>query len=200
MYGFSLGLATEDRVPAKVRDKAGDSVALGMSVLLRYLRVCFSWADATLHLGGLGPCAKGEAPFAAALSSRGQPFVNVGLGDGDEEPLRVLVDTGAPETDCQDRFMRRMGDDVFSFGDHPQLVARCGDDSPSLQTAPWIDAVIGMDDLAQFDAIGWELNPFRMYFVPKRAIGGPRASGLRDAASIAQATAGERSNETTRGR
>ena len=30
-----------------------------------------------------------------------------------------------------------------------------------------VPALIGMDTLIEFDAFGWELNPFRMYFVPK---------------------------------
>ncbi len=167
LHDFTLGLFAQDKVPSKTRHPMGDLIEIGMSVLLRYRQVCFSWSDATLHLDRLGPCAAGEMPFAAELSPRGQPFVQVGVGDG--QPLRALVDTGAPETDCQDRFIQRTGGGVFRFGEHPDLVARCGDGSPSLRPAKWVDAVIGMDVLSGFEAVGWELNPFRMYFVPKSA-------------------------------
>lgn len=174
LHDFRLGLVAEDHVPSKRGDPTGDAVTIGMSVLLRYPQVCFSWPDATLHLGSLGPCALGEAPFAAALSPKGQPFVDVDMGDG--QPLRALIDTGAPKTDCQNEFMQRMGTGAFRFGPHPDLVARCGEASPSLHLADWVDAVIGMDTLWNFQAVGWELNPFRMYFVPKNAGGDSRAS------------------------
>ncbi|MCY3817871.1 MAG: hypothetical protein OXH52_00705 [Gammaproteobacteria bacterium] len=167
LRNFGLGPVIEGRVPSQVKDTGGDMVILGMAALLRYPRVCFSFAHSTLHLGSLGPCAGGEAPFAAALSARGQPFVNIDAGDG--EPLRALIDTGAPHTDCQDRFMRTLGVGEFRFGTHPGLVAHCRSTNPTLRTAPWIDVVIGMDDLVNFDAFGWELSPFRMYFVPAQA-------------------------------
>ena len=186
---FTLGLVTEDRVPSKAWHPKGDSVTIGMNALLRYPQVCFSWSDATLHLGSLGPCAGGEMPFSAHLSPQGQPFVEVGIGDG--EPLRALVDTGVAKTDCQDRFMRRMGDGAFRFGRHPGLVAGCGAASPSLLTAGWIDAVIGMDDLSRFDAFGWELNPFRMYFVPKQPGSASDALEPTDKPSDAQPKPGE---------
>ncbi len=166
LHDFTLGLATENHVPSKAWHPAGDSVTVGMSMLLRYRQVCFSWSEATLHLGSLGPCAVGEIPFGAGLSPRGQPFVKVRMDD--DKPLKALVDTGAPQTDCQDRFMERVGKGFFQFGKHPDLTARCGNRSPLLQPAEWVDAVIGMDALSNFEAVGWELDPFRMYFVPRK--------------------------------
>ena len=85
----------------------------------------------------------------------------------DGSPVAVLVDTGAIDTDCKEEFMARNGDRPIRFGAHPALSARCRLDSPYpiLPHHPW-PLAIGMDTLLEFEAFGWELDPFRMYFVP----------------------------------
>ena len=71
LRAFTLGAVTERRMPAAARDEDMGYVNVGMNALLRYPQVCFSWSDATLHLGQLGPCSDGEQPFAASLTASG---------------------------------------------------------------------------------------------------------------------------------
>ena len=160
--------------------RGGKSVSFGMNILLRYGAVCFSWpkttsGSGTLHLGTLGPCRHGETAARSFLSQfTGQPHVE-SMRDG--SPLAVLVDTGAIDTDCKPVFMARNGDRPIRFGAHSALSARCRLDSPyPIQPHhPW-PVAIGMDTLLWFEAFGWELDPFSMYFVP---LGGSRPPSPR---------------------
>ena len=168
---FRLQALPLRHVAAQIRKPPTADVVFGMNILLRYGAVCFSWPDTpsgsgTLHLGTLGPCRRGAAAgrsFLAPLT--GQPHVESMRDDG--PPLAVLVDTGAIDTDCKEEFMARNGDRPIRFGAHPALSARCRLDSPYpiLPHHPW-PLAIGMDTLLKFEAFGWELDPFRMYFVP----------------------------------
>ena len=165
----------EARIPALIVDYLPESTAVvGMNALLRYSKVCFSWPNKRLHLGALGPCSEGEEPYqGAALRLGSIPTVQIRPDRG--LPYQVAVDTGSRQTLCQDRFIERMGGRRFRFGHgHPDLEAACVENAkhnlvpiePGART--WeVPAVIGMDTLMKFDAFGWELNPFRMYFVPK---------------------------------
>ena len=168
---FRLEALPLQHVAAQIRKPPTADVVFGMNILLRYGAVCFSWphtpsGSGTLHLGTLGPCRRGAAAgrsFLAPLT--GQPHVESMRDDG--PPLAVLVDTGAIDTDCKPEFMARNGDRPIRFGAHPALSARCRLDSPYpiLPHHPW-PLAIGMDTLLKFEAFGWELDPFRMYFVP----------------------------------
>ena len=100
------------------------------------------------------------------------PVVRVRARDG--VSFDVLLDTGANQTHCQDHFVQRMGDRRFRFGSHPDFEAFCVTDSKHKlrPLAPeekiyGLPALIGMDTLMKFDGFGWELNPFRVYLVPK---------------------------------
>ncbi len=148
-------------VPAEVRDLPW---LVGMNLLLRYPAVCFSWAAEKIHLGELGPCAGGLTPWSAHLSAF-SPVVEF------ETPYssrtRVLVDTGADGTACSATMVSGAGRH-FRFGDHEDMWLSCEhDDAHFLEGLPWYDALTGMDTLSRFDAFGWRLHPFTMYFVPK---------------------------------
>ena len=169
---FRLGALQLRHVAAQIHKPPTVDVVFGMNILLRYGAVCFSWPDTlagsgTLHLGTLGPCRHGETAYRSFLSRlEGQPHVESMRDDG--PPLAVLVDTGAIDTDCKDEFMARNGDRPIRFGAHRELSARCRLDSPYpiLPDPHWPPVAIGMDTLLKFEAFGWELDPFRMYFVP----------------------------------
>ena len=174
LHDFVLGSVIEERIPAVATDHLShDTVVVGMSVLLRYSQVCFSWATKRIHLGSLGPCANAAVSIrGAALRDGVLPTIPVQPASG--MPIQVLVDTGAPQSLCQDGFIERMGGRHFRFGPGPGFEASCSANSEyNLQpnkpgARSWeIPALIGMDTLIKFDAFGWELNPFRMYFVPK---------------------------------
>ena len=168
---FRWGALQLRNVTAQILKPPTVDVSFGMNILLRYGAVCFSWpkttsGNGTLHLGTLGPCRHGETAARSFLSPfTGQPNVEVMRDHG--SPLEVLVDTGAIDTDCKKEFMARNGDRPIRFGAHPALSARCRLDSPYpiLPHLPW-PVAIGMDTLLKFEAFGWELDPFRMYFVP----------------------------------
>ena len=168
-----LGSVAERRVPAVSEDYSDDDIWLGMPIFLRHGQACFSWPEQMLRLGHLGPCSQGETPFkgAAELRAGTLPFIQIPGAEG--ELLRILVGTGYPRTLCTDRFVRQMGGKRFRFGEHPALEAECVEDYSPQPVAEgseiYLHAVLGMDALIKFQAFGWELNPFRMYFVPKHA-------------------------------
>ena len=171
LHGFRMGTLELGRVAARMVSWRDHTLWFGMNILLRYDAVCFSWPDepsgaGTLHLGELGPCRGAEAAERAFLHPRtGQPHVEVAV-DG-QTRLPALVDTGAIETDCKGDFMARHGQAALSFGVHRALTTRrCADLYP---VNPYHSYAvrIGMDTLLQFKAFGWELDPFRMYFLPR---------------------------------
>lgn len=177
LQDFVLGSVIEESVPAVATDYVSqDVVVVGTTALLRYSRICFSWSTQRLYLGSLGPCANGAISIpGAALRGGVLPTIPVPSASG--TPIQVLVDTGAPLSLCQDEFVERMGGRRFRFGPGAGFEAICSADSEyALQpNSPgdrsWeIPALIGMDTLIKFDAFGWELNPFRMYFLPKALV------------------------------
>ena len=144
-----------------------------MHPLLRYKAVCFSWASSTLYLGSLRSCRGGETPFKATLHSptsvRIRPYV--WATDGDGESLPILVDTGARRDNCKASLTQRQSGHPLRFGQHPNLETRCNKDNPPVPLTGFdFSAMIGMETLMKFSAFGWELNPFRMYFVPGPAV------------------------------
>ena len=171
-----LGSVAGHRVPGSLTSrKMGSPISIGMNVFLRHDQACFSWSEQMLRLGHLGPCAEGETPFKGATDLWGGLVPNIQFWGWETggELLRILVDTGAQQTLCMDRFVRQMGGRRFRFGEHPDMEAECVEDEVLLpnsgRTKADYHALLGMDTLIKFEAFGWELNPFRMYFVPKNA-------------------------------
>ncbi|MCY3840181.1 MAG: retropepsin-like aspartic protease [Gammaproteobacteria bacterium] len=165
-----VGSATEERVLAVVADGTSwNFLGLGMDMLLRYRSACFAWSDGTLHLGRTGPCAHGVSPYGARLDPRSnKPFVLVPASDA--TTTSVLVDTGSRDNHCKRSLAERLQGRTLAFGDHPALQAAC--DPPDGKWPPKHEddphaMTIGMETLSEFEAFGWQLDPFRMYFVPR---------------------------------
>ncbi len=159
---------------------------LGMSLLLRHGAVCFDWAGAKLHLGDLGPCASGiridDATLDGAmviqlhvpvLVERKEKWSPVLRPYTDLSTMFVLLDTGSTLTYCSKRFVQLNGDDPeFFLAGHESLRARCAEvvergfrDDGGLGYEEL--AILGMDSLLEFAAVGWSLAPLRVYFVLK---------------------------------
>ncbi|MCY3840179.1 MAG: hypothetical protein OXH09_16275 [Gammaproteobacteria bacterium] len=171
LHDVELGSATEGRTLGVAYDGAGwNFLALGMDMLLRYRAACFAWSDGTLHLGRLGPCAGGQEPFGARLDPASlHPTMAIPAPDG--STVRVGVDTGSRDNHCKQSLAEQLHGRPLAFGDHPALRASCGTEGKW----PYIDEnlvdgdamTIGMETLSTFDAFGWNLDPFQMYFVPR---------------------------------
>ncbi len=142
---------------------------VGMNVLLRHDAVCFAWDEQRLYLGVLGPCANGEEPYQAWLTGSLGIHVSIPARDGTQLPAGF--DTGALHTNCSKDFLVANGGELaFSFGDHPALAGDCVIDESVL--FPGLDwgykqVTIRMNTLLQFQAFGWQLNPVRVFFVPR---------------------------------
>ena len=166
-----LGSASEDRTLGVAYDGEGwNLMAVGMDMLLRYRSACFAWSDGTLHLGRLGPCKGGFTPYGARLGLRStHPTILAPAPDGTTTP--VLVDTGSRDNHCKRSLTARLEGQPLAFGDHPALQANCDTDGkwPAKHEDSQHDMTIGMETLSKFEAFGWELDPFRMYFVPPQA-------------------------------
>ena len=88
------------------------------------------------------------------------------MDDGTRLP--ALVDTGAIDTHCKEEVLARYVNTRFRFGAHPALSApRCLGDPYPIPRSCSFPIMVGMDTLLQFKAFGWQLNPFRMYFLPR---------------------------------
>ena len=126
-------------------------------------------ADRRLHLGRRGPCADGRISLAARLDpDDGQPTIVVAGPDG--EPVTALLDTGARQSRCTASLAERLRDIPLRLGGHATVEAGCAPDGDRLPDhgGPH-DMILGMDWLSRFEAFGWELAPFRLYFVPASA-------------------------------
>ena len=165
-----LGSVTEERMLAAAPDGASWSfLALGMDVLLRHGSACFAWSDSTLHLGRMGPCEGGLTPFGARLDPTSMKLVML-VPATEGTSISVVVDTAARDNHCKRSLAERLRGRALAFGDHPALQAACGPDGkwpPKHEDNPHA-MTIGMETLSKFEAFGWELDPFRMYFVPRR--------------------------------
>lgn len=168
----------------------GAEALVGMNILLRYDSVCFAWNERELHLGDLGPCRQGKQPYSAYISPFFVPRLEIPaehglsveshgrtwrLSPGVEaeqnwkpatKVFRILVDTGADDVHCSGELLSAGGQNRrFSFGEDG-LTAVCAGDSDDVLLYK-SDAYLGMKTLLNFDAFGWELNPLKIYFVPK---------------------------------
>lgn len=144
---------------------------LGMNILLRYPAVCFDWRESRLHLGTAGPCGDGLSVDNAYLTGTFILYLPVSLQD--ESVLPVLLDTGATKTKCSKAFVSANGGKhTFAFGPHPGQVAECYASFDSFFPnvgSRFHQALLGMDTFRQYAAFGWELNPLRVYFVPRQS-------------------------------
>ena len=142
---------------------------LAMAFLLRYPAVCFAWDEQRLYLGMLGPCADGAEPYDAHL--RGSLLIGFAAEAHDGTRFTANVDTGGWHTNCSAAFGKaNAGQTSFSFGDHPALGAEClFDEAVLFKSAEFgfSQVNIRMNDLLRFSAFGWQLNPLRVYFVPR---------------------------------
>ena len=150
---------------------------LGMAFLLGHRAVCFAWDEQRLHLGTLGPCSGGAEPDEPHLL--GSLLVGFAVQARDGTPFSAAVETGAWHTNCSAKFVRaNFGELDISFGSHRTLATECLDDDAVLYRPAeygFPQVYMRMNDLLRFSAFGWELNPLRVYFVPRegRKIGAP---------------------------
>ena len=169
-----VGTETFERLLANVMEfhldgepVAGDQAnIIGMNFMLKYRAVCFDWTKRLVHLGTIGPCA-GVAPSTGRFSGP-LPFW-VQVEGARAQQAFALVDTGSDLTYCSEWFSQGRPHE-FSFGSRSTLKGRCTFDEDihfgDVDTGHR-QVVMGMDMLLQFAAFGWELDPFRVYFVPK---------------------------------
>ena len=181
LHDLELGAATEERAAAvAVDDGRTNFLALGMDVLLRHGTACFEWSNGTLRLGRIGRCADGIQPFDARLEPGStHPTILVPAPDGTTTP--ILVDTGSRDNHCKRSLAERLKARPLAFGDHPTLLAPCDPPDgkwPPVHEDDYHAMTIGMETLSKFEAFGWELDPFRMYFVPRE---GPVIMGSNSA-------------------
>ena len=76
--------------------------------------------------------------------------------------MTALVSTGAKSNVCKSSLVGRK----FTFGEHRLLTAGCDSNAETIFDDYRHDLIIGMETLSEFSAWGWQLDPFRMYFVP----------------------------------
>ena len=101
--------------------------------------------------------------------SRGSPRCAEVAGP-DGEPVTALLDTGARELSCTASLAKRLQGIPLRLGGHATVEASCDPNSDRLpDDGDARDMVLGMEWLSRFEAFGWELAPFRLYFVPASA-------------------------------
>lgn len=145
---------------------------VGMNFLLQYDQVCFNWDGSELYLGDLGPCAIGMTPYRSWLS--GDLGIAIDASISSSEYVEVKIDTGATASFCSQWLKERNGEHkTFWFGGDA-LKGKCiydpevlFDDQERGEDSRSYHILLGMDTLSQFAAFGWQLNPLRVYFVPK---------------------------------
>ena len=166
---------------------------IGMNLLLQYDSVCFDWERRTLHLGELGPCGSGLAPYRAWLDLALGLMIEAVNPSGAVADARI--DTGFVGAGCSFGFVgpdaasEEVATEVFSFGEDARLQGECTY-YPTILFDLWNSGdqvegnhmYLGMGVLGNFAAFGWRLNPLKVYFVPKPDglnPAGSRSSALR---------------------
>ena len=166
-----LGSSGEDFVPGTLEirpESAHYALLLGASLLLRYDNVCFALKDNVLYLGQSGPC--GRANRLGAIGAHlppGQLRPSIEIRMAEKGKVTALIDTGSDVNLCKASLAKALAGTAVKFGPHPLMAARCNPDWTQVTEDHVYDMVIGMETLWQFAAFGWELNPFRLYFVPR---------------------------------
>ena len=139
-------------------------LTLGNRPLLRHDAICFAWEEGKLYLGESGPCNAADRVSASGSLLHPQKLVPMMQfetdGPGD---VRALLSTGSPSNRCK----AEMAGLAFTLGNHELLTVRCDANAEPITDDYEFDMIIGMETLAEFSAFGWELNPFRTYFVPR---------------------------------
>ncbi len=126
---------------------------IGMSFLLRFPAVCFSWREAILHLGKLGPCSAG----APSTDWYFGPQLTLTSTVSEEHGLLAMIDTGFSHSTCPKSFFH-LGMRTYAL--HGGTVeVTCEYDDVFM-------ALVGMDTLLRFSAFGWRRDPLRVVFVP----------------------------------
>ena len=139
---------------------------IGMNFLLKYGSVCFDWVEQLVHFGTIGSCGN-VAPSTARFHGSFQIEVQV-EGERRQQAF-AKVDTGSDLTYCSEWFGEGRKHE-FRFGDRFTFKGHCiyeADVRFGEADTGHPQVVMGMDTLLQFAAFGWELDPFRVYFVPK---------------------------------
>ena len=166
-----LGESVEELVPGSLNFDPKDTIeyaVLGASLLLRYDALCFAWGDRVVYLGGLGPCSQAQrlAATGAELHINSiAPSTVIPLANG--RTVRALIDTGSDVNLCKASLAKALAGTAVKFGRHPLMAAGCNPEPAHIMDDYMFDMVIGMETLSTFAAFGWELNPLRLYFVPR---------------------------------
>lgn len=172
LRSFVFGDVREELLPASATElfkSVPDAVGLGVSLLFRYDAMCFSRQTRVLYLGQLGPCS--DARRLAAHGAEIDPFhivPTVALPLGMHEGAIALIDSGSDTNLCKPWLAKKLAGKAVQFGSQSLLKAHCNPDEAPITESYMFDMVIGMETLGTFAAFGWELNPFRLYFVPNQ--------------------------------
>ena len=172
-----VGDAREEFVPARKIEaldeglEATGFLVLGTLMFHRYDAVCIGRESSALFLGQLGPCldARRLSPSQARMDANLVPTVVI--SEGGRDRLTALIDSGSDVNLCKASVANELDGNAIHFGSHRLLQAACNAAAPPLVEGHFYDMVIGMETLGNFSAIGWELKPFRLYFVPMSADG-----------------------------
>ena len=164
---YMYWLESGELVPAELEN------LIGMNLLMQYDKVCFDWAGNKLHLGNLGPCTGGVEPDESWLT--GPLGIAIAGKVSSKANFQVKIDTGATKTFCSQWLLKRSGErKTFSFGRSDALKGKCNYNPEVLfkemergEESTDFHVLLGMDTLRQFAAFGWQLNPLKVYFVPK---------------------------------
>ena len=169
-----VGDVREEFVPARKIEALDEGLettrflVLGTLLFHRYDAVCIGRESSALFLGQLGPCsdARRLSPSQAKMDTNLVPTVVISMRGRDS--LTALIDSGSDVNLCKASLANQLDGNVIHFGSHRLLKTACSADAPHLLEGHSYDMVIGMETLGNFRAIGWELKPFRLYFVPAR--------------------------------
>lgn len=167
------------KVPTGVfRDHLQDII--GMSLLLQYDDVCFSWNERQLYLGDAGPCKHGFK-VEAGLQGNGQLFFPIRINKTSQKWF-AMIDTGSDISYCAPDLLHDAeeidtngGELRFHIDQISNVEGLCELDESARQTPKafaYLDpspvhAVIGLNTLHQFSAFGWSKAPLEVYLVPK---------------------------------
>lgn len=169
------------QIPSHVFEDELDMI--GMSLLLQYGAVCFSWNERLLYLGQLGPCSDG-LKVSGALMGQGPIYIAVQTRN-DKNTWNAFIDTGAVKSRCAPELIPDTNEVhltnqtlTFHIKGRNNLTGMCHIDdaarrpmdanfshSPSPQ-----HVLIGLETLQTFRAFGWRHSPLTVYFLTEENI------------------------------